>query len=527
MKIVYLKRGILFSAVFLVLLMGMFFTTGAADKEKTILVIPFQINSAEPLDFLKKGIDQMLATRLAEPGRSRVVFASDAQHAREFDADYIVEGTILIFGDQVSTDVKLIEAGSGTVALSVNQTGSQKGDVIKHIDQFTQNVRDHLWGAGAAAVPVVPNVPAPPISTTVKDAAPPTVNQAPPTAASPAATQQIWRGPFMDISIDSLQVADIDNDGKNEILVLADNVVKIYRREGDRLVPIAETKIDAINITCLFVDAIDLDKDGPKEVCITAVNEQHTRAASLVYRVENMQLVRLLGPVNYLLRVVDTADGPILLGQKTRGEDSQVLKTPVVELRLEQGGQRLVAEGKNFAFADNVFGIAFGDFMHNGTETIAVLGLSGIISLYSPAGEALYKGSDEYGGSTAYVAYKGMRYTKEDGYKLDRIFLQQRLFAADLDRDGKTELIAVKNSDSAKKLLSYTRVYRKSRIDELLWNELGFVVQEQGQSLSGYISDYCIGDTNVDGKQELVFTVVSSAKLFKKKRSQIFSIQKN
>jgi hypothetical protein len=275
------------------------------------------------------------------------------------------------------------------------------------------------------------------------------------------------------------------------------------------------------------VDVIDLDQDGPKEVCITAVNEQHTRAASLIYRVENMQLVRLLGPVNYLLRVVDTAHGPILLGQKTRGEDSQILKTPVVELRLGQGGQRLVAEGKNFAFADNVFGIAIGNFMHNGTETIAALGLNGIISLYSSGGEALYKGSDEYGGSAAYVAYKGMRYNKDDGYALDRLFLQQRLFATDLDGDGKTGLIVVKNGDSTKKLLSHTRVYRKSRIDELLWNELGFVVQEQGQSLSGYISDYCIGDTDADGKQEIAFAVVSSEKLFKKKRSQIFSIQKN
>jgi hypothetical protein len=48
----------------------------------------------------------------------------------------------------------------------------------------------------------------------------------------------------MDMIIDSMQVADIDNDGKNEILVLADNAIKIYRREGDRLVPVAETKID-------------------------------------------------------------------------------------------------------------------------------------------------------------------------------------------------------------------------------------------------------------------------------------------
>ncbi len=489
----------------------------AASNESIILVKPFQINASEQLDFLKKGIDQMLATRLTEPGRYKVVFASDIQNTDAIKADYIVEGSLLIFGDQVSTDVNLLAADTGKVALNVSQTGSNKGDVIKHIDLFANKARSQVLGTGApTAEPPAPVVAAP---TPQKMPDP-----AQDVATLPPSTESIWRGPFMKKAIDSFQVADIDNDGTNEIIILADDTIEIHRREFNRLVSVSETKIDRIDLTCLFVDAIDLDGDGQKELCMTAATKDHTRATSFIYRVENMKPVLLLGPVNYLFNVVDTANGPILLGQKTRGTTSQLLKTPIMELRLATDGQHLEAAGRSFPFADNVFGIAFGDFTGSGTEAIAVLALNGTISLYSAGGVELYKGSDEYGGSATYVAYKGMRYTKDDGYALDRIFLQQQLFATDLDGSGKKGLIVVNNRDSARKILSSTRIFGKSHIDQLTWNGLGLEIRKTGQTITGYISDYCIADSDSNGNREIVFCVVSPAKLFKGKRSQLVSM---
>ena len=507
------------TAVMVCLLFGGLSSSSASPEEQIILVKPFQINAAEPLDFLKKGIDQMLATRLTIPGHARVVFYSDTTNAATLDADYIIEGTLLVFGDQVSTDVKMLSAKSGATELSISQTGNQKGDVIKHIDLFTDKARKQVLGTSdTAAAPVTP--------------VPVAANEPPPVQSmenkgnlsQPPSAETIWRGPFVSKSIDSFQVVDIDNDGKNEILTLAEDTVEIYRRENDRLIRLGETKIEGIDLNCLFLAAIDLDGDGLEEICITATTRDHTRATSFIYRVDNFKLVQLMGPMNYLFNVVDTATGPILLGQKTQGTSSQILKTPVVELRLSPDGQGLAPGGRSFPFADNVFGIAFGDFMGNGTEMIALLGLNGTISLCSPAGEKLYRSSDEYGGTAAYIAYKGMRYTKDDGFGLDRIFLQQRLFSAKLDNSGKTGLIVVNNRDSAKKILSSTRIYGKSRIDQLMWNELGLDVYKQGQGITGYISDYCIGDTNSDGGRELVFCVISSESMVTQKRSQIISM---
>ena len=516
MRIGVSKMGALYTVVLVSMLVVTFSMAWADDQEKTILVTPFQINSEEPLDFLIKGIEKMIETRLTEPGRSTVIIAKDSQSGSSVAADYLIEGTILVFGTHVSTDVKLLQADSGNVELSFNEMGTQKGDVIRHIDLFAENVRTRVLGLQPSANQQIVQAP----SADPMNAVAP--SPTPAQAAAPA--QQIWRGPYMRKVIDSIAVDDIDGDGKNEFLVLAENKVEIFRREGEGLMPVAETDITETNIRTVFLDTIDLDQDGQKEICITAIDDKLLRAASSVYRVENMRLEKMLGPVNYLLRVVDTAAGAILLGQKTLGENDRKLKSTVIELGLDPSGADLISPtGKSFPFADNVFGIAFGDFMNDGTETIAVLDLSGIISLYSRDGKEIYRGSDEYGGSPAYIEFKGMRYTKDDGYVLERIYFQQPIFA--VNEGGKTGLAVVKNVDSTQGLLSLTRVYNKGYLDRLLWNKLGFIVQDKGQSLSGYISDFCLGDTNGDGKEEVVFALVSPFKLFKDRRSQVFSQQ--
>ena len=85
----------------------------ASLNEKKIVVSPFKIESQEKLDFLEKGVVHMLETRLKIPGHSSVVFSSDDMEIKSLKADYILRGTILVFGDSVSTDAKLINAASG------------------------------------------------------------------------------------------------------------------------------------------------------------------------------------------------------------------------------------------------------------------------------------------------------------------------------------------------------------------------------------------------------------------------------
>ena len=105
----------------------------------------------------------------------------------------------------------------------------------------------------------------------------------------------------------------------------------------------------------------------------------------------------------------------------------------------------------------------------------------------------------------------------------DKLYLQQRIFAADLYQEGKISIIVVKNTDEAMGLLERTRIYRKGHIESLQWNEIGLASQGRTQTISGYISDYTVADMDNDGKKELVFSVVDPTKLLEEKNSRILS----
>jgi TolB-like protein len=551
-----LNRNILLTATALLL----FFTTAPAlAAPSRVAILPFDMHAEKDLTFLQEGILDMLGSRLAWKDKVEVINENETRTVLEsiegFDgesrallaggklkADYVLFGSLTVFGESVSIDARMVDVSGQQEPLPFFAQTRGMGEVIPKINEFATNINATVFGrqvaqrpAAAPAAQAGPPASAPQVQQPYNSRMHPEklLQSGIPGDQQPRANRQdsyaitpgeIWRGPFIHKAIDSLAVEDIDQDGRNEILVLAEKTISIYRREGGRLVPVLESGIETINVRCLFIDTIDLDNDGQKEICVTGVNEKQLLAASFIYRIENMRLSQMLGPVNYLLRVVDTADGPALLGQTTRRDNSGKLKTPVVELKLGPGAASLVPGGMTFPFADNVFGIAFGDFLNNGTEAIAVLDLGGVISLYTREGKLIHKGNDEYGGSKAYIEYKGMRYNKDDGLQLSRLFFQQRLLPATFG-DGKNGLIAVNNVDSTQGFLSKTRIYRKSRIDVLLWNELGLVVLERGQTLSGYISDLAIADTNMDGSDEVVFSLVSPTNVLKSPRSQIYSKQ--
>ncbi len=478
----------------------------ASSIEKKIVVSAFTIESQEKLGFLEKGVVHMLETRLKVPGHSSVVFLSNDLELESLKPDYILRGTILIFGDSVSTDAKLINAASGETELMFSQFGSKKGDVLKHIDLFAERIRTEVLhlaprngdtGGSERTARYVPYAePQKPV---------------------------IWQSPSFDTEVRSIAVSDIDKDSKNETIVLSNNTISVFQRTGNLLKKISEIQIASGDKRNLFVDVIDLDNDGTQEIFVTGVNDDTLEPDSSLYRWNTSGLVKVADHIQWLLRAVDTKSyGRILLGQKTKGEGERRLKTGITRLKMDASG-RLSPADLSFPFADNIFGMAFGDFMNTGTETIALLDLKGILSLYSSDGRELFTSADTYGGSGSYIEYKGMRYNRDSGYQMSRIYLQQRLFAADLSGDGKTSLVIVKNKDAAKGLLSRLRLYDKGYIDSLVWNEIGMAPQGKTQTVSGYICDYTVADMDNDGKKEIVFAIVSSKGTLRKKTSRIVS----
>ena len=81
-----------------------------------------------------------------------------------------------------------------------------------------------------------------------------------------------------------------------------------------------------------------------------------------------------------------------------------------------------------------------------------------------------------------------------------------RILIDDINKDGKNEVITIKNYRLSD-LLSY-RVFTHGEIEVRAWDGVGLAVRWHTRKLSGYLSDFEIGDFDNDGKDELVTALV-------------------
>ena len=106
----------------------------AEEKAKRVLILPLTIHSEKDLTFLNKGIMDIMAARI---GRSAKVIREDApapgkdpvQIGRDLNADYVVTGSLTVFGNSASTDAALTAVDFGDTALQYSQFGQSSGDI--------------------------------------------------------------------------------------------------------------------------------------------------------------------------------------------------------------------------------------------------------------------------------------------------------------------------------------------------------------------------------------------------------------
>ncbi len=157
--------------------------------------------------------------------------------------------------------------------------------------------------------------------------------------------------------------------------------------------------------------------------------------------------------------------------------------------------------------------------MHNGSQMVLALDAGDYLRLYTPSGSQEWKSDQRYGGSENVLTL-----SNEKGGERRRLYLPHRIFVTDLDRDGKSEVVVVKNDSSTSRVFKGYRRYGGARFESLSWNGLGLASNWHTRKVSGYGSDYALGDFNNDGEIKLVAAIVSKRKApFQKPKSAVIA----
>ncbi len=516
--------------VFLFFLAILFATpSNSSEKSLKFAIIPFNVNAEKDLSYLKNGIIEMLASRIsARPGVDVIENEIVAQALQgvsgrmnkeralkigsSVGADLVLFGSLTVFGNSISIDAKVVDISEEKSDVSFFRQAESIDDVIPGINNFARDINEKLFNAKATVASVKEKaiIGVHPENVTIEKKIPETENvqqSQNKTFADSGMNTKFWKSRiFKDRHFKGIATGDVDGDGKIETVVVSDHDIDIFRFEKKRLKKIKKIAWKKYR-TILGVDVADVKKNGIAEIFVTCVDAKHDQLHSFVLEWDGKQFINIADNQNWYFRVLpDSKRGNLLFGQHMGIEE--LFLHEIYELHWQ--GTKYTSNRKiNIPQGNMIFGFSTGDVMNTNKEIVIANRKN--LCAYNKSKELEWKSSEEYGGSE-----NSLEYSTDDMYT-NRMFLPLRTFITDVDKDGKNEIIAARTYSRTKGYLKNFRSYTEGQFESLSWNGLGLTRNWQTDKISGYISDYTLGDFNNDGKTELIATVVTRHGIILKK----------
>lgn len=504
-----------------------------AGQKKSVAFLPFAVHAPHSLSYLRDGIREMLASRLAANAGVMVVSKTRVDQAvrgkdhldrqalisigRSLGADYLVTGSFTSLGGGVSLDASVYEPAHPGPPQRFYATADSKGEVIPAIDRLAGDMAEKLFhvrkvpspgttqvGQGVQTGAALPFQTDHPERSFLIPAAPP--------AAPPQVEPQVAAhssGVFIrpearaagftktrnfDFGLQAFDVGDVDGDGAPELVLADRSTVYIYRQKGGRLSEMAHIPVtDGYRIR--WISVADTNGNGRAEIYVCAASA--TEPSSLAVEWNGKKFVSLFKGVRWYIRAMDLpGEGPVLLGQRPAVDG--IFLPGLFRLRYKDGS---VTKGQRLDLPDwvNLFAFSLADVNGDGEAEIISINQEDQLRVTRQDGEVLWKSGKDYGGTTRYLGglpilgayHDRTRYNPETGdLGTKRYYLPSRILVADLNGDKIPDIIVSKNKGRVTNVLKNLRSYSSGEIYAFSWNGVGMAELWHTRTIDGAIIDY-------------------------------------
>lgn len=496
----------------------------------TYVVAPFSVSGAQGYSYLGQAIPSMLTSRLYLQGKFEPVerqdsalkekapASKDAASAlgRQFGADYVVWGSVTVMGDQASLDVSALSPNGKVWKESAT---SPVNALIGGLQNVADSLNIEVFGRTDVSRPVASG-PSSPSSAFVMNESRGRVqngaylNPSLRYQGTESESAQV-RSQMLGFECMGMEVADIDGDGKNEVLMLNENMLYAYVwQNGNRLVEVGKYRIPS-SMRPILVRAYK--QDGKNYVILTGYDKGDTNAYSQVLQFSKGEFHVLVRHVRRYLNVTNLPPlyAPALIMQD--GDRSRVVSGSVYNARIK--GDEVIRSGKvaNLPSQATVFNFSWipADRGKRG-DHLALIAENETLATYDARGNRLAGTEETYSGSSVYVeGDRGIGSLSSSGDSSDIVlyYIPMRMPVTDLDHDGRHELIVTKPVTTAGKLFANYRTYPQGEVHAMLWNGMGMELLWKTRRIKGTICDVSVADLDNNGKIDLVVCVNSYAGL--------------
>ncbi|MDO8720963.1 MAG: VCBS repeat-containing protein [Syntrophales bacterium] len=538
----------------LTILIFFFLSTGtiAWSKEKTIVsVLPFSVHSAENIEYVQQGIWDMLNSRVSANDNIEVttkdtvlanlkeadkkeLTADDVYGlGKKMNADFVVWGSITKIGNNVSIDGKLVDISSYKSSVGIFTQSQGLDEIIPKINDFAQRISNYITG-GVSGVTMPAAAPSPvPEQSSPKAAREKAIIAGMKTGKKGTSTaipinsdsltppqvldrKNIWMSQQFGTEFKGMDIGDVNNDGLNEVVIIDSSNVTIYQKKGESLTLIQKIPGQQHD-NYLSVDVADINNNGAKEIIVT--NIVRDVLDSFILEWKEGKFTTIASKLPWFLRALNDSSGsPILLGQRlgTGG----LYDSPIHEIIWDGTQYR---ENKRMKIPEglSVYGLALDTLENRGTEKIIAFDEDDHLVIYDKTDkplskihtsggskELLWKSNETFGGSNNYFNHYRQKSSSND----DKVkaFVNLRIISYDANKDGKKELIIVKNISATGSASKNSRTFISGEIYDLEWDGLRLAENWKTKKINGYVADYQLKDLDNDGKNEIVLALVLS-----------------
>ena len=541
-----------------------FITTSSlwAKDKFAITILPFSSHSTENIDYIKQGIEEMLSSRISASDKITLTprnsvleelkksnikeISSDDVYAigKNLNSDYVVWGSITKIGNGISIDGKLVDITKVKSDISLFTQSQNIDDVIPKINDLSQNILQHIIASTQPVniTPVASSINTPQASAPVSRESQiiasmkadnkrggtltSVINTEFINAAEPFNRKDFWMSQQIPTEFKGMDIGDVNGDGLNEVVTIDKNNVYIYQKAGNELKLLEKIKGNSYD-NYLAVDVADINKNGTKEIIVTSLNDR--LLDSFVLEFKDGKYVKIASDIRLFLRVIDSASGSLLLGQEYGF--NKPFDTPIYEI-IWKDGKYIPDQKMKIPAGFSIYGLTIDDLGVGRGEKIFALdefdylyitektdkSLGRLNSFGFKSEELIWKSDDVYGGSNNYFENIDKKYPDD---KEKNAYVNLRILTHDTNKDGKKEIVIVKNLSSVGRIFKNFRLFTSSEIYDLEWDGLGMAEKWRTKKINGYVADYCLKDIDNDGKPEIVLALNLSVGLSIKEKSAI------
>jgi TolB-like protein len=481
-------------------------------------ILPFVIHSRENLDYLREGIYDILISRVNVEGRIEVIDRAVVDRAlyeerptrldeatakrigMRVGADYLVLGSLTKIGNYISLDARLISITEEKPPLTVYTQHKGLDDVMTKIGDFGEEIAAKIAGRRTVA--------------RGRDLGYPDRMQRG-SRRFIEREREYERSQTFPFEIKGLDVGDVDGDKKNEVVIMDNSNLYIFKYANDRLTLFRKIE-SGFEYNHLTIDVADVNRNGYAEIIVTTVVDDVLR--SFIIEFEQGKFRKIIDDAYRYFRVLEhPKEGLILMSQRM---GTNALFTGPIYRMVWKKNTYETGPKMPFPSGTQIYSVGLGYFRNAKDLELVVLDDRDRLSIVGPNGRPLWTSSDHYGGTN--ISYDSRRKIdpadpkRRDGSP-GRVYIPPRILVRDFDGDGINELIVSKNHSSSYNIFDKIRTFDKAEVCELVWEQNSFVTNWKTRDVEGYMPDFQIKDVDNDGQEDLVAALTNPAPITARK----------